>query len=341
MTLDASAFASEEPRHTDDLDARFVEGAEREYRKFVDDVRRGLGRPKNEKAIPSKYLYDDSDCWRRITELKAYYVPAVESSILKARASDIAVQLHGDAIEVVELGCGCHEKTFDMLSAFAGKRVIYYPVDICPTGPVYMRQQVTFRLPGITVREVVGEYEPSLQWFKSRQRLGFRLFLFLGSSLGNLTDADAACFLHMVRTVMEPGDRFLVGFDLPKDLGVLQGAYDNPVTAEFNLNVLRRMNRELDANFDLGDFEHVARWNAGLGSMTSCLRAKREHRVNVKACNLEVTFAKGEEVFTERSRKWSVGEVDRLAAWAGLRVVERYLDDDGYFMDALFALSCE
>ncbi|MCL6650582.1 MAG: L-histidine N(alpha)-methyltransferase, partial [Chloroflexi bacterium] len=166
-----------------------------------------------------------------------------------------------------------------------------------------------------------------------------RLILWLGSNVGNFERPDAAAFLRRVRATMAANDRLLVGIDLRKERAVLEAAYDDArgVTAQFNLNLLARINRELGGEFDLTAFRHRARYDAEHGRIEMHLESLRRQRVRLRVLELEIELARGETIHTENSYKYSFKEIDALATAAGLRVERRWLDPEGRFSVNLLA----
>ncbi|OMC05620.1 dimethylhistidine N-methyltransferase [Mycolicibacter heraklionensis] len=295
-----------------------------------EDVRNGLGqRPK---SLPPKWFYDDvgSDLFDRITRLPEYYPTRAEAEILRAHSAEVA-QLSG-ADTLVELGSGTSEKTRMLLDALqeVGALRRFIPFDVDAGVLETAGEAIARAYPGVRVDGVCGDFEHHLAQIPDGGR---RLFVFLGSTIGNLTPGPRAEFLADLAAVMHDGDGLLLGTDLVKDTGRLVRAYDDAagVTAAFNRNVLAVVNRELDADFDLDEFAHVARWNSAEQRIEMWLRAGRAQHVVIGELDLAVDFAAGEEMLTEVSCKFRPEQVaDELAA-AGLRLRRWWTDAAGDF----------
>lgn len=295
-----------------------------------DDVRHGLGQ--QPKSLPPKWFYDDvgSDLFDQITRLPEYYPTRAEAEILRAHSAEVA-QLSG-ADTLVELGSGTSEKTRMLLDALqdVGALRRFIPFDVDAGVLETAGEAIARAYPGVRVDGVCGDFEHHLTQIPDGGR---RLFVFLGSTIGNLTPGPRAEFLAGLAAVMHDGDGLLLGTDLVKDTGRLVRAYDDAagVTAAFNRNVLAVVNRELDADFDLDEFAHVARWNSAEQRIEMWLRAGRAQHVVVGELDLAVDFAAGEEMLTEVSCKFRREQVaDELAA-AGLRLRRWWTDAAGDF----------
>ena len=294
------------------------------------DVYEGL--TQTPKSLPPKWFYDSvgSDLFDQITRLPEYYPTRAEAEILRARAAEIAEASGADTL--VELGSGTSEKTRLLLSALrdTGSLRRFIPFDVDAEMLHAASASILEEYPGIEIDAVCGDFEEHLDEIP---RVGRRLVVFLGSTIGNLTSGPRADFLSTLSDTLAPGDTLLLGTDLVKDVGRLVRAYDDSagVTARFNRNVLAVVNRELDADFDLDAFEHVARWNADEERIEMWLRASSPQHVRVEGLDLTVDFAAGEEMLTEVSCKFHPdGVFDELAA-AGLRRSRWWTDEAGDF----------
>ena len=286
------------------------------------------------KSLPPKWFYDaqGSALFEKITELPEYYPTRAERSILRAAAADIARL--SQARVLVELGSGSSEKTRLLLSALRaeGSLEAYVPVDVSESALVGAEEALAVEYPGLAVHAVVSDFEqylgleqpPSASGEGTAPRAegttGPRLVAFLGSTIGNMVPAERTAFLGRVRASLRPGDSFLLGTDLVKDVAVLVAAYDDSagVTAAFNKNVLAVLNAELGADFDLDAFEHVAVWDPANEWIEMRLRATAEQRARVRDLDLDVHFAAGEEMRTEVSAKFRRAGVESELAAAGL-----------------------
>ena len=320
---------------TDDVVVERHVGATDE-RALAEDVLDGLTRPFKE--LPPKHFYDTrgAELFDRICELPEYYPTRAERSILRARAAAIADAT--GAVELVELGSGTAAKTRLLLRALheAGTLRRYVPVDVTEAMVRDVAQRLVRELPGLRVHGLVGDFERHLGHVPEPLE-GPRLLAFLGGTIGNFPPGSRRRFLRSLRRLLRPGiDHLLLGTDLVKDPAVLEAAYDDAagVTAEFNRNVLRVVNRELDADFDVDAFEHVAFFDREREWIELRLRATRHMHVRIGALDLEVPFTAREELRTEISAKFTPERLAGDLAAAGLRLVDVLTDDDG-----LFALS--
>ncbi len=303
------------------------------------DVRAGLGGT-GQKSLPSRYLYDDlgTALFDAIGSLPEYGLTRADERILRSRASEIVAAMRGP-FTVAELGSGSGRKTRWILEALGtGRATRYYPIDI--SGAALERCELELsRLPGVTVETVEADYLSGLSLVASRRRGDERmLLLFLGSTIGNFEPAEAAEFIREVRGRLRPGDGFLLGTDLVKPTPVLIAAYDDAlgVTAAFNLNLLCRINRDLDADFDLDLFRHEARWNAAERRVEMHLVARKAHAVRIRAIELGVAFRAGESIWTESSYKFETDEPGRIARRARFAVAGQWLDGEWPFAETLF-----
>ncbi|MCV7029269.1 L-histidine N(alpha)-methyltransferase [Mycobacterium sherrisii] len=304
--------------------------ADSAYHALRRDVFDGLRR--TPKSLPPKWFYDSvgSDLFDQITRLPEYYPTRAEAEILRSRSAEIAATSAADTL--VELGSGTSEKTRLLLDALhqraALRRFVPFDVDagMLATAATAIQQEY----PGVEIKAVCGDFEEHLGEIPAGGR---RLFVFLGSTIGNLTPGPRAEFLTTLAAVMQPGDTLLLGTDLVKDTGRLLRAYDDAagVTARFNRNVLAVVNRELDADFDVAAFEHVARWNVEEERIEMWLRTDRSQRVRIGALDLTVEFGAGEEMLTEVSSKFRPEGVSSELAAAGLRRLRWWTDAAGDF----------
>jgi L-histidine N-alpha-methyltransferase len=282
--------------------------------------------------LPPKWFYDSlgSDLFDQITRLPEYYPTRAEAEILRARSAEVASVTGADTL--VELGSGTSEKTRILLDALQNSGALrrFVPFDVDASRLSAAATAIQREYPGIEIAAVCGDFEEHLSEIPGGGR---RLFVFLGSTIGNLTADPRAEFLAALAAVMRPGDSLLLGTDLVKDTGRLVAAYDDAagVTAQFNRNVLSVINRELDADFDVDAYRHVARWNVDDERMEMWLRAESAQRVRIAALDLTVEFAAGEEILTEVSCKFRADAVADELARAGLRPTRWWTDNAGDF----------
>lgn len=294
------------------------------------DVRDGL--TQTPKSLPPKWFYDSvgSDLFDQITRLPEYYPTRTEAQILRTQSAEIAAASGADTL--VELGSGTSEKTRVLLDALrdSGSLARFIPFDVDAGMLNAAGSAIQREYPGIEIDAVCGDFEEHLGKIP---RIGRRLVVFLGSTIGNLTPGPRTDFLSALSDTLQPGDSLLLGTDLVKDAGRLVRAYDDSagVTAQFNRNVLAVVNRELDADFDVDAFEHVARWNADEERIEMWLRASKAQRVRIAGLDLTVDFAAGEEMLTEVSCKFRPEGVEAELAAAGLRRTHWWTDPAGDF----------
>jgi L-histidine N-alpha-methyltransferase len=305
-------------------------------RSLADDVLDGLTRPFKE--IQPKHFYDarGGELFDRITELPEYYPTRAERAILETRGAEAVAEL--GAAEIVELGSGTATKTRLLLRALADAGTLrrYVPIDVTEGLVRSTAEELVEELPGLVVHGIVGDFERHLRHVPP-PLAGPRVVAFLGGTIGNFPPGSRRRFLRAMAKLLRPGvDRLLLGTDLVKDVATLEAAYNDSegVTAEFNRNVLRVMNRELDADFDVDAFEHVAFYDHDREWIEMRLRAQRRMDVRVGALDLDIAFAAREEMRTEISAKFTPERLRGDLAAAGLRPVEVMTDPDG-----LFALS--
>lgn len=308
-----------------------------ESSRFLRDVFQGLARPS--KAIPSRWFYDarGSEIFQRIMALDGYYPTRIEHEILSRHGSEIVAPFFGRGCTVVDLGAGDGSKTQLLLEPLSlrSPRFGYAPIDISGAALADVSARMSAAFPRLRVTPVEAEYFDGLRALQGREP-GSLLVLFLGSNIGNLERAEAIAFLRSLRAALSPGDHVLVGFDLLKDVGALRAAYDDPegVTAEFNLNLLGRMNRELGADFDLETFEHRATFDPVRPAMESWLSSRLRQRVWIAGRPFD--FEAGETIHTEISCKYRAQDPSAFAAEAGFSEFGQFHDGRGWFADALW-----
>lgn len=307
--------------HNAGVDARRV---------MADEVARGLS--STPKQIPSRYFYDARGCelFDSITELPEYYLTRAETEILSRHAD--RVMSHGHPSALVELGAGSCAKSRILIEAGlrSGDLERFVPFDISEGAILNCAHDLVGRYPGLRIHGLVGDFAEHV---RSIPRLGRQLVLFLGSTIGNLEEADRARFLAEVRSLLEPEDRFLLGVDLVKDEWELRAAYNDVrgVTADFNLNVLRVLNRELGADFDVAEFEHVAIYDREAHRVEMNLRARHAQEVEVPAAGCRIAIAQGECLRTEISTKFTYELTRDFLAGADMELRSWLTDDHGRF----------
>jgi L-histidine Nalpha-methyltransferase len=295
------------------------------------------GLTKRPKTLSPWLFYDEagSRLFEEITELPEYYVTRTERQILKRHANEIvSAASAGRRLSVIELGAGTATKTGLLLKAAVDLQstVTYSPIDVSETALEEARTRLEAELPAVTVEPIVADYTEGMRQ-NAASPSERRLVLYIGSIIGNFSPVDAVVLLRGVRSQLAPGDCLLLGTDMVKDTGTLLAAYDDAagVTARFNLNVLTRLNRELDARFPLHLFRHQARWNEQQSRIEMHLESLLAHRVAVRALDMEVRFAAGETIHTENSYKFTDPKVEDLLSHAGFRLQQSWSDAQKWF----------
>jgi L-histidine Nalpha-methyltransferase len=305
---------------------------------FASEVRAGLTR-EGQKELPSKYLYDDvgSALFEVISALPEYGLTRADERLLRRHAHDIVARLPMP-VAVAELGSGSGKKTRWILEALCRRQhTSYFPIEISRKALAMCARELG-DIESISIVGFEKEYLDGLLEVVARRRKGQHVMvLFLGSTIGNFDRPAGIKFLQEMRRILEPGDSLLLGTDLEKPIPQLIAAYDDPigVTAAFNLNLLARINRELDANFALDRFTHEARFNQHARSVEMHLRSQREQTVTIPACDFSVTLRDGETIWTESSHKYAAPEVLEIAAKAGFYCQAQWIDHDWPFAENL------
>jgi L-histidine Nalpha-methyltransferase len=299
---------------------------------MADDVRRGL--TASPKSLPPYLFYDDvgSALYERITTLPEYYLTRAEHAIFGDHSTEIVARAKGSAsrpLGVVELGAGSAYKTETLLRAVMERqrRCTYVPIDVSGAAIEEANERLRAALPAVVVRPLVMTHQQSLPFLAE---LGApQLVLFIGSSVGNFEDAEAASLLRGLRGALGPDTLLLLGTDLRKSPDRLLPAYDDAagVTAAFNKNILARINRELGGHFDLQRFRHVARWNDAASRMEMHLESTASQEVAVDGLALRVRFEAGETIHTESSIKYDLPRVQRLLGAGGFTLETTFYDD--------------
>jgi L-histidine Nalpha-methyltransferase len=282
------------------------------------------------KTLPPKLFYDDEGCrlFARITELPEYYVTRTELALLRNIGPDIAARVPRGAA-VIEYGAGSETKAAILLASLRAPAV-YVPIDVAAGALAAVADRLARRFPDLSIHPVVADFQAPLTLPKVAEGLP-RLGFFPGSTIGNLEPVAARTFLDQVRTTLGPGAQFLVGVDLRKDPGILIPAYDDAdgVTAAFDRNLLVRLNREADADFDPESFAHLALWNDAESRIEMHLVSRRAQTVHV--AGRTIRFAAGESIHTENSYKHTAEAFRSLAFEAGWRPVQLWTDPDALF----------
>jgi len=305
---------------------------------LINDVRFGLTKP-GQKELPSKYLYDSvgSALFEVISVLPEYGLTRADERLLRRHSEDIVARLTPPTT-VAELGSGSGKKTRWMLEVLSRyQQISYCPIEISKTALTMCKRELG-DIDSVRILGFEREYVDGLMEVAARRRKGEQLLvLFLGSTIGNFEHPADVKFLREIRQTLEVGDALLLGTDLEKPIQQLLAAYDDPlgVTAAFNLNLLVRINRELDANFNLDQFEHIAKFNEDVGSVEMHIRSLKDQTVSIPTADLSVKFVEGETIWTESSHKYSLGEISKIAEKAGFRCDAQWIDEEWPFAENL------
>lgn len=299
---------------------------------FADEVSFSL--TQNSKFINPKFFYDKkgSDLFEKICDLSEYYPTRTEINILKNLKENFAKYVD-DSFRLVELGSGSSVKTrliLDILNKFQDK-IEYFPIDISEilteSSSLLQKDYKNLHITGI-----IDTYEGGLEFLKNYDSKK-NLIIFLGSSFGNFIPADGKKFLKKINSTMKDNDLFLIGLDLVKNKETLENAYNDSkgITAQFNLNVLSRINDELDADFNLNNFTHYARYNEDEQRIEMYLKSLVEQFIVIPKANLSITLKKDELIHTEHSHKYKLFQIKELMNQTGFDIKQIWLDENNYF----------
>lgn len=310
-----------------------------EKKTFARDVLIGLS--ESRKALPTKYHYDEagSRLFQKIMELPEYYPTRCEFEIFRTKKDEIARLMQGGQFNLVELGAGDGAKTSILLEHFLGRdsHFQYVPIDISEAAMEGLIRSMQGKFPHLTANGIVAEYFDGLKWLSKidRQR---NFVLFLGSNLGNFSAAQSRVFLRTLWNTLNNDDLVLIGFDLKKDIDLMLNAYNDSqgVTAEFNLNMLKRINKELGGNFDVSKFRHYATYDVFTGAMESYLVSLEAQTVFIEELSETFDFQPWEPIHTEYSYKYLVSEVENLARVTGYAIEQHLFDSNKYFLDSIW-----
>lgn len=312
--------------------------------RFAEHVSEGLSA--NPKWLHPKFFYDEhgSKLFEKICLQHEYYLTRTECDILRKHSSDITGTFDDNSsTNIIELGSGSSTKTKILFRSLLAQQeirdVFYYPVDISHTAMLDTATLLAGDFPNLHVKEIIGEYDDGMhlahEIISARDEIGpsQKMVLFLGSSIGNLNHREITQFLRMIKARMDERDFMLVGFDMQKDVRILEAAYNDRagVTASFNLNILQRINQELGGKFDLSSFEHYAFYNKGEHRIEMHLRSMKKQIVDIKGLDRAFTFEAGETIHTENSYKYTPAHIEKLVRSCGLEVTKHYMDDKKWF----------
>ena len=303
-----------------------------EYSPIALDVREGL--TATPKHLPAKLFYDEigSQLFEQITELPEYYLTRTERAILERYAADILEQA-GPSLTLVELGAGTATKTRILIEELIQRqsRTLFYPIDVSSSALDEAVKQLSKQFPALRVNPIVADYTGGVQALNRIS--GRKLVLYIGSSIGNFEVHQAIRLLRRIRQSLRPGDALLLGADFAKSPKILVPAYDDSqgVTAQFNKNILARINRELDTDFDLDTFKHVAQWNRRCSRMEIYLESLVEQSVFIPGLDLDVKFKVGERIHTENSYKYTDAMIESILNESGFTLEHTWCDRKKWF----------
>ncbi len=305
---------------------------------FKKDVKLGLS--ESPKRLPSKYFYDKKgdELFVQIMNMPEYYLTRAELEIFQTKAKEIVESFHIDKnayFELIELGAGDGTKTIEILRELLSNsyNFSYLPVDISENALDGIEAMLKDKLPELVVKKQEGDYFGILSTLQKSNCP--KVVLFLGSNLGNMPDSRAADFMSKLSKTLSPNDRILLGVDLIKSKEIVLPAYNDEagITREFNLNLLRRMNAELGANFDVDQFEHAPEYEEQEGIAKSSLKSKREQNVYIEAIDETYRFKENEHIHTEISRKYNDEVLNEVLKGSNIEVQTKFTDSANLFAD--------
>lgn len=319
-----------------------IETASDSKLQFLHDTLNGL--QANPKRLDSKYFYDATGdrIFQQIMQMDEYYLTAAEMEIMQHQSVEIAraILAEGSPFDLIELGAGDATKSIHLLRSLLKTQAefSYHPIDISEHVIADLQQNLPHQLPGLEMKGLNGDYFDML---KQATELSSRrkVVLFMGANIGNMTIADAGQFCKALKNLLAPGDLLIIGFDLKKNPRQILAAYNDKagITRSFNLNLLQRINKELDANFDTGCFEHYASYDPETGSCKSYLISLTRQLVTIGQTTIQ--FAENEYIMMEISQKYALNDIDRLAKFSGFEPHQRFFDQHRYFVDVIFKVA--
>lgn len=312
------------------------------YDKFKEEIRNGLSaRPK---YIPSKYFYDDrgSRLFQKIMKLPGYYLTDCELEIFHHKKEQFLKAITGSGdnrFDLVELGAGDGIKTEILIRYFTEQKIDfrYFPVDISSESNRHLFRRLKSTFPDLDILPVSHEYLEALEKINAMTDRR-KVLLFLGSNVGNMDHESSVKFFQRLASGLKTSDLLIIGFDLIKDPEVILPAYNDSegVTSDFNLNLLTRINREMEADFNLKNFVHHPVYNIEEGAAKSYLKSTIDQEVYIGALRMSIHFRKGELIFTEISRKYDPDLIQQLAIESGFRVLNNLSDNRKYFINSIW-----
>ena len=308
---------------------------------FAQDVKEGL--TASRKHLSSKYFYDEKGdkIFQSIMHMKEYYPTNSEYEIFSMQKNEIRAQImeNGDGFNLIEFGAGDGYKTKLLLSHFLDQQVNfkYVPIDISPTVLADLEDDLKNKYQQLSFEGHEGEYFSALEKLNELDN-SRKVILFLGSNIGNFDEQQSISFLKKLSSYCKAGDQVIIGFDLKKDPYVILDAYGDKsgITKAFNLNLLERINRELDGNFDITQFDHFPLYDPITGTTKSYLISKIDQTVAIDGLAIEIPFKKWEVIHTEISQKFDLEMINNLAQATGFNIIKNFYDCKHYYLDSLW-----
>lgn len=308
--------------------------------KFLQEVLAGLN--SSPKHLSSKYFYDEAGdkLFQQIMASDEYYPTKCEMEIFSQQTADLAATLKNSFtdFDLIEMGAGDATKSSYLLQQLVNDQVnfTYCPIDISKSMIKYLEAEMPKRIKGLKIMGLAGEY---FQMLEKASKLSSKrkVVLFLGSNIGNIPIHETAHFCKELRSHLSKGDIILIGFDLKKNPNVIRAAYNDQqgYTSAFNLNLLTRINRELNADFDLSQFEHYPSYDPQSGACKSYLISLKDQMVRIGEADF-IRFKKHESVFMEISQKFRVEETDAIALASGFKTIQHFTDSKSWFLDTIW-----
>ncbi len=312
---------------------------------FAQDVLTGLST--DPKFIPSKYFYDSrgSEIFQQIMNLDEYYLTDCEFEILETYRDqflELFLDFPQKSFELIELGAGDGLKTKILLRHFLEKKADfkYVPIDISAGAVNGLVSDLRESMPDLSVQGIINDYSKALQQLKLDSPVP-KVLLFIGSNIGNFHWDQALGFLKEIQSNVRTGDLMLIGFDLKKNPNIVLKAYNDKkgVTSDFNMNLLRRINRELGGDFDLNHFCHYPVYDPASGSAKSYLMSTAKQRVYIEALEASFDFEAWEAIYTESSFKYTPYMINKMAEACGFQVVKNFYDQKNYYTNSLWRVA--
>ncbi len=313
----------------------------KKHNTFAEDVLEGLS--DNPKHLSSKYFYDEagSTLFQEIMKLPEYYLTRTETEIFREQTEEIceAFEVTNGGFDLIELGAGDGTKTSLLVKHFLenGADFKYVPIDISRKALELLTDKFHREYPTLEIQPECGDYFKTLKTFSEKSRRK-EIILFLGSNIGNFREAQAVDFFRHLHEVMSTEDMIFIGFDLHKNPKTILNAYDDSqhVTSKFNLNLLKRINRELGANFQIENFLHYASYHPTECAARSYLISQKDQTVFIESLDREFGFKKWEPIYMEVSQKYNLDMIENLAAESGFEIARNFFDENKFYTNSLW-----